>query len=69
MLISILVAGDLVPSERTVPLFEARKTEYLFGDVLSTIQESDFSVVNFEAPIVLDKPTPIRKSGLTCMLL
>ncbi|NMB36516.1 MAG: CapA family protein [Bacteroidales bacterium] len=63
MLISILVAGDLVPHERTVPLFEAHKTVYLFGDVLSLIQESDFSVVNFEAPIVLDKPTPIKKTG------
>jgi hypothetical protein len=63
MLISILVAGDLVPSERTLPLFEAHKTDYLFGDILSLIKESDFSVVNFEAPIVLDEPTPIRKSG------
>ncbi|HKM12699.1 MAG TPA: CapA family protein [Bacteroidales bacterium] len=63
MLISILIAGDLVPHERTVPLFEAHKTDYLFGDILSLIRESDFSVVNFEAPIILDKLTPIRKSG------
>lgn len=63
MLISILVAGDLVPHERTVPLFEAHKTDCVFGDILPLIQESDFSIVNFEAPIVLDKPTPIRKSG------
>lgn len=63
MLISILIAGDLVPHERTVPLFEAHKTDCLFGDILSLIKESDFSVVNLEAPIVLDKPTPIRKSG------
>ena len=63
MLISILIAGDLIPYERTVPLFEAHKTDCLFGDILSLIKESDFSVVNLEAPIVLDKPTPIRKSG------
>ncbi len=62
-MISILIAGDLIPYERTVPLFEAHKTDCLFGDILSLIKESDFSVVNLEAPIVLDKPTPIRKSG------
>jgi hypothetical protein len=68
MLISILIAVALVPHERTIPLFEAHKIEYLFGDILSLIQGSDFSVVNFEAPIVLDTPTPIKNRVLTCML-
>ena len=63
MAINIIVAGDVVPSDRTVPLFKDKKTEYLFGEVMPVLKESDYAVVNFEAPVVIDKGNPIKKSG------
>ena len=63
MSISIFVAGDVVPRHRTVRLFKEKQTEYLFNDLIPIIRNADISVVNFEAPIIESKETPIRKSG------
>jgi len=63
MAINIIIAGDVVPSDRTVPLFKERKTEFLFGEVMPVLKEADYAVVNFEAPVVIDKGNPIKKSG------
>lgn len=63
MSISIFVAGDVVPHYRTVRLFKEKQTEYLFNDLIPIIRNADISVVNFEAPIIESKETPIRKSG------
>ena len=63
MAINILIAGDVVPSDRTVSLFKEKRTEYLFGEVIPVLKEADYAVVNFEAPIVIDKGNPIKKSG------
>lgn len=63
MAINIIIAGDVVPSDRTVPLFKERKTEILFGEVMPVLKEVDYAVVNFEAPVVIDKGNPIKKSG------
>ncbi len=61
--INIIIAGDVVPSDRTLPLFKERKTDFLFGEVMPVLKEADYAVVNFEAPVVIDKGNPIKKSG------
>ena len=63
MAINIIIAGDVVPSERTVSLFKEKRTKYIFGEVMPVLKESDYAVVNFEAPVVIDKGNPIKKSG------
>lgn len=63
MAINIIIAGDVVPSDRTVPLFKERKTEFLFGEVMPVLKGADYAVTNFEAPVVIDKGNPIKKSG------
>lgn len=63
MAINILIAGDVVPFDRTKPLFDEKQTRVLFGSVIPLINKADFSVVNFEAPVVLDRGEPIKKSG------
>ncbi len=63
MAVNILFAGDLVPYDRTKALFMERRTEYLLGDIVPMLKNADYSVVNYEAPVVLDKGNPIKKSG------
>lgn len=63
MNINIIVSGDVVPSERTDSLFKEKMTKCLFGEVIPVLQEADYSVVNYEAPVVIDKGAPIKKSG------
>ena len=63
MAINIIIAGDVVPSDRTLPLFKERKTDFLFGEVMPVLKETDYAVANFEAPVVIDKGNPIKKSG------
>lgn len=63
MAVNIIFAGDLVPYDRTTTLFFEKKTEFLFGDVIPIIKNADYSVVNYEAPVVIAKGNPIKKSG------
>lgn len=63
MAVNIIFAGDLVPYDRTKTLFFEKKTGFLFGDVIPTIKNADYSVVNYEAPVVMGKGNPIKKSG------
>lgn len=63
--IKIFIAGDVVPQDRTIPLFKEKRTETLFGSMLSAINEADLKIVNLEAPVIYGKPTPIKKSGPT----
>ena len=63
MAINIIIAGDVVPSDRTGSLFKDRKTESLFGEVMPILKDADYSVVNFEAPVVIGEGAPIAKSG------
>lgn len=63
MAINIIIVGDVVPSDRTRALFEEKKTEILFGDVIPLLKEADYSVVNYESPVVLNQGNPIKKSG------
>ena len=63
MAINIIIAGDVVPSDRTVPLFKERKTELLFGEIMPILKEADYAVANLEAPVVINQGNPIKKSG------
>ena len=65
MPIKIFIAGDVVPCDRTIPLFKEKQTETLFGSMLSVINEADLKIVNLEAPVIYGQPTPIKKSGPT----
>ena len=59
----ILIAGDVVPHHRTMPLFQQKKTEELFDGILPFIRDADISIVNLEAPIITGALSPIKKHG------
>ena len=63
MALSIFIAGDVVPNDRTISLFNELNSEYLFNDLIPIIKSCDVSIANLEAPIVDSHPTPIKKSG------
>lgn len=63
MAIKIFIAGDVVPKDRTLSLFDKKKTKEIFGDILPIIKESDIKIANLEAPVIYGNPTPIKKSG------
>lgn len=62
MAISLFIAGDVVPKGITAEAFE-KKGEQIFKEMKPYIVGSDFSFVNFEAPVIVGKATPIKKSG------
>ena len=63
-MISVFIAGDIVPRNRTVELFKQKGTDSLFHDFIPHIKEADISIGNLEAPILVDDTqTPIKKSG------
>ncbi|MBQ6062290.1 MAG: CapA family protein [Prevotella sp.] len=63
-MISIFIAGDIVPRNRTIDLFKQKRTDDLFHDFIPHIKDADISIGNLEAPIIDGNPTPIKKSGL-----
>ena len=48
----ILIAGDFCPIERTAPLIEDGNFGEIFDNVKPIISSADYSIVNFECPIV-----------------
>lgn len=64
----ILVAGDFVPRHRVAKLFSEGKFAEVLGEVKPIIEQVDFAIVNLEAPVIYDKPTPVDKTGpnLSC---
>ena len=58
-----LIAGDYVPINRLAPLVKEGNYKEIFGDVRELIQSTDYSIVNFESPIVEDGDAPISKGG------
>ena len=59
----ILVAGDYVPSNRLVPLITSKRYDAVFNDISPLIKSVDYSIVNFECPIVKGGEKPIEKVG------
>ena len=58
----VVLCGDFVPTEATVPTFEAGDKAALLGSTLPVIQGADFAVANLECALT-DRDTPIRKCG------
>lgn len=59
----ILIAGDYVPRNRIEPLVKEKKYETIFGEIREIVQTVDYSIVNFESPVVEKGDKPISKSG------
>lgn len=62
MAISLFIAGDVVPKGIRPEDFD-NNGEQIFAEMKPYISGADFSIVNFEAPIIKEKNTPIRKDG------
>lgn len=63
MSVKILVAGDMCPQQRVSELFEKGDFQYVLGDIKRLLSEVDYSIVNFECPVVKGGETPIQKQG------
>lgn len=61
-MISVLIAGDLCPIGRNLPLFQKGNAQSLFNDLLPEFKQADMSIVNLECPLI-QKNTPIEKMG------
>ena len=61
----ILIAGDFCQGYRVDALVKERRYGKLFDEVKPIIESADYSIVNFEFPVVLDKDAarPIPKCG------
>lgn len=59
----VLVAGDYMPRHRLAPMVSNGDYEKIFGEIRDIVQSSDYSIVNFESPIVEDGDKPIEKCG------
>lgn len=61
----ILIAGDFVPRERVLDKIKNNDSADIFADLKPYIDQADYSILNLEAPIVLDssKAKPIKKVG------
>ena len=61
MAVSLFVAGDVVPQyNQATPSCEGNS---IFKEIKPFVSKADFSVVNLEAPVTDDAPTPISKYG------
>ncbi len=63
MSVKILVAGDFCPQNRVAEKFEHGDYQFVLGDVKDVLSEVDYSIVNFECPVVRGDEQPIPKQG------
>ena len=59
----ILIAGDFCPCDRVKSAFELGEFDKVLGGVKPVVESADYSIVNFECPIVKGGETPISKVG------
>lgn len=59
----VLIAGDYCPRDRVAKSIEANDFELVFSQVQSLTKEADYSIVNFECPVVSGTAKPIEKQG------
>lgn len=66
----ILIAGDFCPQQRVAEYFEKKDYSRVLGDVKEIVENSSYSIVNFECPIVTGNEKPINKCGpnLSCSI-
>lgn len=69
----IVIAGDLIPSGKNLPLFEEGKSEEIFGqEILDLFRHSDYSIFNLEGPLTssthpMEKTGPVIKAPKDCI--
>lgn len=59
----VLIAGDYCPRDRVATLFKEEKYGSVLDNVHNLISSSDYSIVNFECPVVTSNAKPIVKQG------
>ena len=60
---NVLVAGDYCPRNRIQPLFDKEEYAPVLSEAKKVIEKSDYSIVNFECPVVIKNASPITKQG------
>ena len=60
---NILVAGDFCPQNRVADLFNNKDYASVLSEVKEVVAKSDYSIVNFECPVVKGDAKPIVKCG------
>lgn len=60
---NILIAGDFCPQLRVAEAFEREDYSSVLSEVLTVTREADYSIVNFECPVVSGGAKPIEKNG------
>ena len=59
----ILVAGDFCPRYRVAEAFEAGDYSSILSEVCDLTSRADYSIINLECPVVINKANPINKCG------
>ena len=59
----VLIAGDYVARNRLAPIVAKGDFDTIFGEVKDLISSADYSLINFESPIVEEGDLPISKCG------
>lgn len=59
----ILIAGDFCPRDRVAALFEKGDFASVLGEVKEVVSHADYSIVNFECPVIKGGVKPIEKLG------
>lgn len=59
----ILIAGDFCPRDRVGVAFEKEDYASVLEEVCSLTSQADYSIVNFECPVVTSHAQPIEKEG------
>ncbi len=59
----VLIAGDFCPRYRVQPLFDKDDYSSVLSEAKDVIKQSDYSIVNFECPVVIKDSKPITKQG------
>lgn len=69
----IVIAGDLIPSDKNLKLFSEGKSKEIFGEkIIDLFNNSDFSIFNLEGPLTsssqaMEKTGPAIKAPQECI--
>lgn len=59
----LLIAGDFCPQNRVVSLFDSNNYQVVLGEIKPIVEQSDYSIVNLECPVIEGLESPIPKQG------
>ena len=60
---NVLIAGDFCPHNRVVQIIEEGRYPSLWRNLHETLDDYDYTIVNFECPVVENEVKPIEKIG------